>query len=462
MRCGIIIKRGYALLCLTVLWASNLISGDACSFDFLARQSDHFTASTLIKLVANNNPDSWNEADSLSDSVARNSPYRWIADHALALIRTRQSRYSDAWRLTELLAKDVAAKSISQRISHAILSLWLAIEAESLPLAETRFKKLLSIATDRDLPNDERMIACEFLGKVVGMLQNSPDSCIPALSLANGCTALESNEPKLLIDLFQKGCSETQHWRGQLLEWAQTFEKLNEKETLDIMVELKNKLKESESELDRILEARKEAGKEKIESETDEKKLNLQKYSLKNEMRVETPGRPSEPRRPHSPGTVYRTEYETDPKTGKREATKVKDDAETRRAEKEYERSKKDYEEDMKEYRFLWSQWKNLDEARRNNLKKQFQNLGEALEEKNETMRDRDRDLKELVSRTRELRDKATLAELSIVIAEVALSHVNANKLKVKSMIRPSNFPLLRFDAEVSRLERNLRLNTRS
>jgi DNA-directed RNA polymerase subunit F len=419
--------------------------------EYQHQQNESLTILSMIRIVSSNDPETWMEADRLHQAISAQSPSRCVADLATALIRTRQSRFSEAWKLTQTLANDISSKPHALRLVHAKLSLWLAMESGSSTLAETRFKNLLAIATDDEFPLGERTNACSFLGHVLGMLEDAPNSCIALDVLAQGAKAIESSKAKLMLETYRRSCEESTRWRKKLVQHVEEFEKTSEQEAERIIDELRNQQEQSKADLEMLEESRKDVNAAKKLSEKEFLEYSRMKFALRNDWKLETPGRPIKPKRWNENITIY--EEERDPETGEMKKTSYKDHRETESARRWAKEKNAEIDRD---FDVKMSRWRAADNARRTNLQMQMNQVLQSLAQTNQRLDELGQKQEEERSDWIDQRQGHGDMVLSYEAARTALKHVTSSRLRPKSVLSPSNFQLLQFEGEGKQLEKGL------
>jgi hypothetical protein len=421
--------------------------------DETGRRDDRDAMISLVRILGSDDSLAWRDADRYSEAIASHSPYRWYADYAMAMIRTRQARYAQAWKLTESLTSQVSSKSPSLQIGHCALGLWLAVEAHAPQWAEPRLKKLVAFAIDKNVPNDERMVACEFVGNMIGMLQANSSPCISAQILKESVMALESNEPKWLVDPFQKGLSNAQEWGQNLTERLAWMQSSSEAEIQKLISSSAKKRNDAESELKAARDAKEECFQEKKSIEMSRRMLASKVSSLKREWETPTPGKPKIPSKDHS-RSIYRTECSTDPTTGKQTCRRVLDPWATRF---ERDRTERNFQVELNVYDRDLQTWEFKDATRRDKLRAQMVQAENELGMAQKRLKALEQSLKDLTSEFKAKLSEAKEMERSLQTCKIALEYIKSDQSKPKPIVRPSNFELLRFDVEVSRLAKNYR-----
>ncbi len=387
----------------------------------------------LVKLVGVDDPTKWNEATELYSKIADLSATKLVATQAMVLIEIRKGRFKEAGRLLSAQTKELGSSPVPLKLGHEKLMLWLLLEVES-PKAEPQLKRLVSTVVKTELHVEDRKDACKYLGLVLGMLRAAGDStCVSSETIDSEKAVIESIESRSTAELFRLGLEEASQWNSDLSAQTTGFESQPMKHAQELITSLKQRREAAIEELSAI--------NDRAKATTIRKNyLASKKSEFDRQLRLETPGRPSEPKEPQP---KRRSSSSSSSKAKDKDELEMPTPADLR-----------EYEIKKAQYPILLERWKQSDAIRRTWLndqkaanEPQFMNLV--------------RDLNNLVEEVKE--ETKIVADLhrKVSIASIALERTSAGNAKLKSLARSSNFLLLDFESEVLRLQRCMRMPAR-
>ncbi|MDX1929717.1 MAG: hypothetical protein SFV81_24535 [Pirellulaceae bacterium] len=181
----------------------------------------------------------------------------------------------------------------------------------------------------------------------------------------------------------------------------------------------------------------------------------VQLVSVTQELKTETPGKPRKPKDPSgSRPSRPRTTYRTDPVTKQR----VPDEQANAIAERsyqaelaDYERALRNFREEIRIYEDRLARWKMLDAARRTQLEGQKLIVLQTLAAKEAEVKKAQAAAMQQFEQVRESTEAEKQLRRSLAIARIAHQHLTSTSAS-KSLIRPSNFQLINYSSEVTRL----------
>jgi hypothetical protein len=423
---------------------------------------DSRQARALIGHVASDQADHWEQATRIFTLLPSESKWKPITTQAMALIEIRRGRYSEAWKLHASQSTKLGSASASMRLGHERLYMWLLLEAGLGKQAESQFKRLITIAINNELTDFERRELCDFLGSVIGMLQSPKgEKIISASILEKGRVALESLDSKTAVEQFKIGLQASEQWAADLQSRSEAFATAGSDKSLKQIDSLSRELEDAVVRKEESKNGLQQANNVKNECKDEERKVRVQLVSVTQELKKETPGKPRKPRDPSgSKPSRPRTKYRTDPVTKER----VPDDQANATAERtyrlelaDYERALEHYREESRTYDSRLEQWKQLDAARRAQLEGHKSNVMQTLAVKEAEVKTAQAAAMQQVELVKESTAAEKQLRRSLTIARIAHQHLTTADGASKSLIRPSNFQLINYSSEVTRLEKCLR-----
>ncbi len=413
----------------------------------------------LTQLISVEDETQWENASSLYASLNKNSKLYPIATQALTLIRIRQGKYEDALKCLETVPAPSYEMSAPLALERARLQLWLLLETAPKQ-SESQYQHvvrqvLASKQSQRDLTE-----ACEFLGKMNGMLESKGNgSDVPAATLQKGFSLLQKLESKPAVAKLDEGHKAASHWAVELDAQIKMFESMDLKRAVEQHRTIQLEWKRSEDDLSAHEGKLKQEVSEKEQLKQTSKELFFHRKGILYQLTLEAPNKPPYPKEP-SPPHRPQTEYEYDRKTGER---KVKREP-TRKEWDEYDKEKASFSLRLDAYRIALqtyptrlAAWQQLDFQRRAGLQADLERANQdintnkvAIEKKQNAI------AADVLDQVREKRVEAKRAELTAKISSVAIAHVQSRSKTHDSSARPSNFPLFNFDWESNLLQESI------
>jgi hypothetical protein len=446
---------------IAVLLQFFLVAG-ACSECHTVLGDDGRQARALIGLIASDKAEQWDEAAKIYQSFAPDSKWKPESSQAMAIIEIRRGKFSEAWKLLAGQSAKLDSANTSMRLGHERLMLWLQLEAGLADQAESQFKRLVTIAINKELGDLERRELCYFLGGVIGMLKSNEDEkSIPVTTLEKGRIAIESLDSKTAVEQFKIGMRSTEQWAAELQTRSHAFSTAGDDQSLSQVDSLVKELEEAIVRQQEAKDRLREANNVKDACKEEARKVRAQQFQIAQEFKKETPGRPREPRLPRrSKPSRPRTEYRTDPDTKQRVYDVQANEIAERRYRMEladYESALRIYERERDSYAARLEQWKQIDTARRAQLQEQKKIVDEALAAKEAEVEKAQAATMQQLELVKESAEAEKQLRRSLTIARIAYQYSNSASGSPKTLFRPSNFQLLNFNSEVTRLAKCLR-----
>jgi len=434
----------------------NAILCFSVPFGFADQKQDIAAVNALIAIIESNDTENQaSQAEERFASIPAESKAKPLATMAIALIYIREKRFSDAWNVLAAIPSSV---SDSFKLGKERLKLWLLLESGAGEKAEAQFKQVVTMTLGLDAANTDLTANCGLIGGVVGMLRAEGDASISVLTLEKGKEVLLAKiKAKNATSKLEEQFAETSQWGPELQALVGRFESVG-----DVKAAVLNS--STQAEYERIkqeqLELRddlKEAGSEKRDLVENRSKWFKKMSAIVAELNRETPGkprRPSEPRKP-SKSPPNRPRGSPDPKTRDR------DERDYERKNREYDESESKYEQykrDMVVYSAQYSAWQQVDAARRAPLQAEFQRVAPEVAAAEKALKDMQNEIKQGVALDlKQNTSKHEQSKRSALISSIAFKHVTAQDAKTKRLLRPSNFNLLDYQLESTRLRKSIR-----
>ena len=421
-------------------------------------------ASSLIAIVEGGKADQAELAKKLFDSIPDESKSKAVAAYSLALVHIREHQNSEAWKLVTAPSKEQDSETDSLQVGKEKLKLWLLLEAGSAAKAEPQFKRLVSMALNAELPIADQTANCSFLGGVIGMLKTDADSsCLPLPLLDKAIEKLQGDvKSKNAIAELENQIDEAGQWGAKLSEQISTFESIGAEKAAEQNKSTQAEYESMKQEQLKLRDDLKTAGGGKRDLEAQrrnaikEQKIanaNLQREKQQKPAQPVHPG--PQPRQPDRPTGNYKT----DPKTQERKYEEPSA-REIRRYEQELAQftswpakiAKFQQEQNAFPAKIqLWQQHVADREAK----VKEAMNETASIEK---AMKDMQAGIAQGVGNDlKEASDQLDQLEQTASISNIAFAYLTSKDVKNKNAIRPSNFQLIDYPSECTRLRKLLR-----
>jgi len=203
----------------------------------------------------------------------------------------------------------------------------------------------------------------------------------------------------------------------------------------------------------------KSAGGEKRALEDRRRKFVKYRTKINYEMKLETPGKPRFPVEPgfapRQPSGRYTTNRCT--KEEKYEPPTDREIKEYQNKLRVWRQSVANYQRDRQEYPEKMMLWNLNDAERRANLQAQFNATQAGINDTEIDIAKGLANVRQGVGKDlKETRDQLKQLERSAAISSIAFKHFSSTEHKKKNLIRPSNFHLIDYESECSRLRKSL------
>jgi len=427
-------------------------------------KEDLAAAGALIAMVESGESDQAPQALRLFDSIPADSKVKPVAAHALALVHIQEHQNSEAWKAITSQYKEQDSAPDSIKFGREKIKLWLRLEAGKAEMAELQFDRLLTMTLGADANGTEQTEGCRFIGGVVGMLKtDASSSCIPLpiLEKARGKLATKV-EAKIAQTKLEEQLAEAGSWGGELSALVSKFESVGatvaDEQNKSTQADFE-KTKREQSQLRDDLKAA-GGGKQQLDVQRRNgiKDVNVAKENLLKEKRNQpAPPIPPGPK-PRQPSRPMKT-YKTDPKTQERKyeepsARELKQYEQELAAFRSWPARFTKYNADSVQYPGRVQLWKQNVAA----IDAQVKAAIDAVASIEKAMKDMQEGIKQGVGKElKEAGDQAERLERFAAISNVAYKYIASNEAKAKGLIRPSNFPLIDFEAECTQMRKSLR-----
>ena len=405
-----------------------------------------------------------NQAEDLFASIPAESKSKPLAAMAIALIYIRENRFSEAWRVLAAISKDQGSVPDSIKLGKERLKLWLLLEAGAGEKAEAQFKQVVTMTLGIDSASIDLLTAnCGLIGGVVGMLRaDGKDSGVSISTLEKGKEVLLVKiKAKNATSKLEEQFAEASQRGHELLALVGRFESVGDEKAEKLNSSTQAEYQRIKQEQLDLRDDLKSAGGEKRDLEENRTKWIRKRSAILAELKRETPGKPRQPRQPSKP-------TKSPPKLPKG----FLNPTERERAEREYVRDMREYndsiakyilssaqhERDMAVYNAQYQIWKQADDARRAPLQAELQRVGPEVASAEKALKDMQSEIKQGVALDlKQNTNKYEQLKRSASISSIAFEHVTSNDPKTKRLLRPSNFNLLDYQWESTRLRKSLR-----
>ena len=420
-------------------------------------------ANALIAIIESN--DTENPASQAEDrfaSIPAESQSKQFASMAISLIYIREKRFSDAWKVLAAIPKDQVSVSDSFKLGKERLKLWLLLEAGAGEKAEAQFKQVVNMTLGLDAANLDLPANCGLIGGVVGMLCTEGDTCISVSTLEKEREVLLAKiKTKNATSKLEVQFAEASQWGQELQALVGRFESVGGEKAKNLNSSTQAEYERTKQEQLELRDDLKSAGSEKRDLEENRSKWFKKRSAILVELKRETPGKPRQPSRPSKPS-----------KSPPKEPRGSQDPKERERAEREYEREIRaenysesnykqrlaQYERDMVVYSAQYSAWQQVDAARRAPLQAELQRVVPEVAAAEKAVNDLQNEIKQGVALDlKQSSSKHEQLKRSALISSIAFEHVTSHDAKTKRLLRPSNFNLLDYQLESTRLRKSLR-----
>jgi hypothetical protein len=426
----------------------------------IADEKQDITASNaLIAIIESNDTENQaSQAEVLYDTVPEESRSKLPAAIAMALIYIREKRFSDAWKVLAARPKEQSSVNVGRER----LKLWLLLEAGVKDTAEAQFKQLVTMTLGLEASNTDLTANCGLIGGVAGMLRADGEPIISISTLEKGKEVLLTKvQAKNATSKFEEKFAEASQWGQALQALVGRYESVGDEKAKEINSSTQAEYQRTDQ---KQLELRGDLNKalsEKRNLEENRSKWFKMRSAIQAELKRETPGKPRAPVAPSKPSLQRPKLPRNTPNEKENERAKQNYDRDMRaynNAWSRYESQAKQYERDKIVYSAQVQVWDQADTARRAPLQAELQRIlpeiaaaENALNEKqNEIKQGVALDLKQNTSKHEQLKRSALLSS-------IAFENVTSNDLKSKRLLRPSNFNLIDFQSESTRLKKTLR-----
>ena len=418
----------------------------------------------LIDIVEGEKLEQSEFAAKLFHLIPANSNAKPVAAHALALIQIREQKYSDAWKALTSQWEKQGVASDSIKFAKEKLKLWLLLEAESAGKAEEQFKHLATMTLGANSAGLEQNANCGFIGGVVGMLKTDANlSCIPQPILDKVVDVLVAKvESKTAKSELEAKLMEASQWGAELSSLISKFESAGASKADEQNKSTQAELERTKQEQSKLRDDLKEAGGGKQELDEQRRKAFKDEKVAKENLQRERKNEPAppvnpgpQPRKPDKPDGTYRT----DPKTQERKYVEP-----TAKEKRDYEQKNAlfnswparvaKFQLDSQQYPVKFQLWqRNLQtlEAQAKAAEDKVASIERAIKEMQEGIK------QGVGKELKETGEEAKRLERFAAISNLAYHHIATANLKARSPIRPSNFQLIDYDSECSRMRKSLR-----